>query len=133
MSFETTIQTAVFNALDGGLSYPVYDDAPFLPEGQPTTGFPYVVIGDDTAIAFDADDTKGMEATVTIHIWSRSHGRKEAKGILGEIYTILHRASLTAAGYSFVDCFFEFSQVEVDTDGITRHGVARYRLTIQEA
>ena len=130
--FETTIQKVVYDKLNAGLSYSVFDDVPYLPVGAPETDFPYVVIGDDTAIAFDTDDQVGMESTVTIHVWSRSGGRKQCKDILSEIYVLLNRASLTTTGYNYIDCLFEFSETFTEDDGITRHGVARYRITLQE-
>lgn len=131
MSFETAAQQIVYDALNGNLSCGVYDDPPFLPEGMPRSNFPYVVIGNDTAVAWDTDDTLGKDITLTLHVWSRSGGFKETKDILGEIYTLLHRAELTKSGYNIVDCLCEFSEAFVDADGETRHGVARYRMTIQ--
>ena len=130
--FESDIQVEIFQVLDAGLSHNVYDEVPSLPEGMPATSFPYVVIGDDTAIPFDTDDTVGADATITIHVWSQYRGRKEAKDIQGEIYRLLNRSQLTIIGYNAVDCLWEFSETFVETDGATRHGVSRYRITIQE-
>ena len=130
--FESDIQVKIFTILDAGLSYPVYDEVPYLPEGMPATNFPYVVIGDDTAIPFDTDDQVGADATLTIHVWSQYRGRKEAKDIQGEIYRLLNRATFEIIGYNTVDCLWEFSETFVETDGATRHGVSRYRITIQE-
>ena len=130
--FASAIQTDIYEVLNAGLSYPVYDDVPFLPEGAPTENFPYVVIGDDTLVPFDNDTQIGVEATLTIHVWSKYRGRKEAKDIQGEIYTLLNRASLTIAGYDVVDILFEFSETFVENDGNTRHGVQRFRITVQE-
>src|SRR5690554_4378261 len=70
----------------------VYDHVP------QTAQFPYVVIGDDTAIDFDTDDTTGAESTITIHVWSQKRGRKEAKQIQGDIYDALHRYELSVSG-----------------------------------
>lgn len=131
MSFETVAQQAVFTALSGQISATVYDDVPILPSGQPVANFPYVVIGNDTLLAWDTDDQLGAEITLTLHIWSRASGMKEAKGIAGEIFDLLHRASPTIADYHVVDCLREFSEFMIDPDGETRHGVVRYRLTIQ--
>lgn len=133
MSFETVAQQIVFTALDGNLSCSVYDDVTVLPDGQPVNGFPYVVIGHDTHRPFDTDDTVGTNSTVTLHVWSRAPGFKECKGIMGEIYALLNRATLTKAGYRVVDCLWEYSDTSTDPDGETRHGVTRYRLTIEEA
>ena len=129
--FEADIQAKIFSILDAGLSYPVYDDAPALPEGMPSDKFPYVVIGDDTAAPFDNDSHVGVNATLTIHVWSRYRGRKEVKDIQGEIYDLLNRATMTIATYTVVDALFEFSQSFVEPDGATRHGVQRFRITIQ--
>lgn len=133
MSFETAAQQIVFTALNGNLSAPVYDDVAVLPDGQPRSGFPYVMIGNDTNRPFDTDDTVGASATVTIHVWSKSPGFKECKAILGEIFALLNRAALTKAGFNVVDCLWDYSDTSIDPDGETRHGVTRYRLTIQES
>jgi len=130
--FASAIQTKIYEVLNAGLAYPVYDDVPFLPEGMPTNNFPYVVIGDDTLIPFDNDSQIGVDATLTIHVWSKYRGRKETKDIQGEIYTLLNRASLTITGYNVVDILFEFSETFVENDGTTRHGVQRFRITVQE-
>lgn len=130
--FAAEIQQVIFTTLNDGLSYPVYDDVPFLPEGMARENFPYVVIGDDTLIPFDNDTNVGVDATLTIHVWSKYRGRKEAKDIQGEIYTLLNRASLTITGFKVVDILFEFSETFVEQDGITRHGVQRFRITVQE-
>lgn len=133
MSFETAAQQIVFTALNGQISATVYDDVPILPNGQPLANFPYVVIGNDTFRAWDTDDTLGADITLTLHVWSRAGGFKQTKAIIGEIYAILHRAQITASGYSVTDCLCEFSDTMTDPDGETRHGVVRYRLTMQEA
>ena len=130
-SFGWDIQQKIFSTLDTGLSYNVYDNVPALPEGMPQDKFPYVVIGDDTFVPFDDDDQVGVEGTLTIHVWSRYKGRKETKVIQGEIYTLLNRASLPITGYNIVDSLFEFSETFVENDGEYRHGVQRFRLTLQ--
>lgn len=132
MTFVTASQQAIYTALSGNISATVYDDVPVLPSGQPAANFPYVVIGDDTSIAWDTDDQTGAEMTVTLHIWSRAGGYKQAKAIAGEIYAILHRASLSVTGHHLVDCLQEFSEFMRDPDGETRHGVLRYRITVQK-
>lgn len=132
MSFETAAQQIVFSALNGNLSCPVLDDVTVLPDGQPVSGFPYVVIGHDTFRAWDTDNRLGGNITVTLHVWSRAAGFKQAKAIMGEIYALLHRAVLTKANYNVIDCLCEFTDAITDHDGETRHGVARYRLTIEE-
>ncbi len=129
--FDTTAQQAIYTTLNGNISATVYDNVPVLPSGQPAANFPYVNIGDATTEPWDTDDQLGAVVTVTMHIWSREDGLKQTKDIAGEIYDELHRATLTATGYVFVDCLHDGSQFMTDPDGVTRHGVVRYRMTIQ--
>lgn len=133
MSFETVAQEIVFTALSAGsIGANVYDDVPYLPEGMPGQNFPYVVIGDDTTAPWDTDETLGKEVNITLHIWSRAAGFKETKLIMGNIYDTLNRGSLSKAGYNVVDCLCEFTETVRDPDGETRHGIMRFKLTIQK-
>jgi hypothetical protein len=128
---ELEVQKAVFTNLeaDGVITaagIPIYDDVP------QDSVYPYIVIGDDTGIEWDTNDTTGIEATITIHAWSRERGRKQVKTIMGYIYDALHRKSLAVSGLSVVDCVWEFSETLVETDNITRHGVTRFRITAEK-
>ena len=118
------VANATFTALVGTR---VYDHVPEL------ATFPYVTIGESTAIPFDVKDKTGMEQTLTLHCWSRYRGRKECKDVLSAIYGVLNRATLTVTGHTFVDCLWEFAETYEDPDGLTRHGVARYRVITQES
>ncbi len=121
---QLTIQGAIFQALstEPGMP-PVYDD---VPQGA---AFPYVVIGDDTSIAFDDDCGVGLESTTTIHVWSIHSGRAEVKSIMQLIYNRLHRQNLTGLTDGYVVTMnAEYQDTFLDPDGITRHGVIRFRL-----
>lgn len=127
MNFEEALHEAVFDRLSGQLSTPVYDNVP------KNASFPYVVIGEDTHVPFDTDDSLGSESTVTIHVWSRYRGKKEAKQIQGEIYDALTRQELELDGYDLITIEFEYSDVLLDPDGITRHGVQRFRAIVERS
>lgn len=133
-AFNTAAQELVFTALNGNLTgCTVFDTAPFLPEAAPATTFPYCVIGNDTAAAWDTDGIRGAEITLTLHFWSRVTGFKQVKALMDQAYGLLHRATLTKSGYAIIDCLMEFGEAMDDPDGQTKHGVQRYRLTIREA
>lgn len=132
--FTTAAQEIIFAKLNGNLTgCAVFDTAPYQPEGAPNDAFPYCLIGDATISPFDTDDTLGGIVTVTIHFWSRAKGAKQVKGLMDEAYSLLHRASISKVGYNVLDCLFEFGESMDDPDGVTKHGVQRYRLTIQAA
>lgn len=132
--FSLPVQTAIYNRLSAELATNIYDDVPDLPEGMPEDDFPYIVIGDDTHQAWDRDDTVGARVTVTLHVYSRYSGMLQIKTIVQNIYTALNRqsANLSASGYNFVDCLFEYSDFRELRDGKTRHAVCRYRILIEK-
>ena len=133
VAFELAGQQLVYTALSGNISATVYDAVPELPPGDPTANFPFVVISDCTTDPFDNDTDLGQEVRMDLHIWSRAEGMLECKTIMGQIFAILHRANLSLAGYSVLDSLCMDTLTMTEDDGETRHGIVRYRLTIQEA
>lgn len=134
MSFEAALQSAVFGRLSGYSGMPtVYDDVPDAPSNQelPDSYFPYVVVGEDTHAEWDTDDSTGAESTITLHVWSRYKGKKQAKDVQALIYEALHRYDLDVEGFHLVTIEFEYSDVFLDADGKTRHGVCRYRALVE--
>ncbi len=93
--------------------------------------YPYVTLGEMTAREFDTKDQTGFEQNVTFHIWSRYRGRKELKEIMQAIHTLLHTASLSVTGANFVNCRMISAATNLEADGLTLHGVMRYRIVVQ--
>ena len=125
MSAFILVQTAIFDKLTADITTTTYDSVP-----QDTTGFPYITIGDDTFNEFDGDDFTGFDATLTIHTWSQTDGKTELKSLQGEIYNSLHHTNLTILGYNVITIDQVFADSFVDTDGLTRHGVQRFRILL---
>ena len=131
MSHEIAIQKAVYALLSGDSDMPeVYDNVP-QKDGRITASWPFVVVGEDTSIAWDTDDSVGAEATITIHSWTRYGGRAAAKSLMSTIYDLVHRAELTLDGYAAVTIDFEYSEVLEEADQVTFHGVQRFRLLLE--
>ncbi len=133
--FLTPVQTAIYNRLVAQISSAqVFDDVPGLPEGKPDSDFPYIVIGEDTGAPWDTDDVLGSQVFIMLHVWSRYEGKKQAKEIMSDIYNALNRQApnLVAVGFRFVDCLFDFAEVFDENDGVTRHGVCRFKLTVEK-
>ncbi len=95
-----------------------------VPQG---TAYPYVVIGEAKTKDFDTKTEQGMEQTLTIHSWSQYQGMMEVKQIMAEVTAALDRQSLALTGHRLVLLRFEFSETMLDPDGLTRHGVQRFR------
>lgn len=135
MTGAVNVQTAIYTALNGDTALgdfvqAIYD---FVPQEDADTeaDFPYIVIGEDTVVPWDTDDILGAEWTVTIHAWSRYRGQKEVKQILDALYDVLHRSTLSVTGFDTITVEWEFGETLQDPDGLTHHGVQRYRLLLQ--
>ena len=120
----TALDGATINDADGNAITGVFDDVP------ENTAYPYVVIGEETATNIDTKDKDAHEHTLTIHVWSQYSGRKEIKNIMSSVYTTLHNASITVSGASLVNIRHEFENTLTEADGITRHGVMRFRAVV---
>jgi|TARA_B100000780_G_scaffold15915_1_gene10515 hypothetical protein len=128
--FAVTLQTTVYNALLasnplttklGGNN--IYD---FVPEN---TAFPYVKIGDQTMVDDGTKTKKGTDFTLMIHTFSRYRGSKEIKEIMSLVYDVLHESSLSVSG-AMNNMRFEFSDIIKENDGLTTHGMQRFRVFV---
>jgi len=127
------LQQALFAALSadatlqGMLGSParVFDHVP------QDSAFPYVVIGEATSGPFDGKTENGMEQTLTIHAWSRYRGLKEVKQIMAAVTASLDDQALAISGHTLVLLRFELAATFLDPDGMTRHGVQRFRALTQ--
>lgn len=133
---ELNVQSAILNALEDDASVMylvkgVYDDVQQSLDSGLADDFPYITIGDDNAVEWDTDTELGAEITLSIHVWSRFRGRSQAKEIQSAIYKALHRAKLTIACYNNVGIEFRASEIFLDSDGKTRHGVQTFTITIE--
>ena len=124
------VQTAIHARLTGDATLMATLDAVHdqVPENA---AFPYLTIGEDTASDFGTKTEQGQSLTLSLHAWSRAHGRRQVKDILARVHALLHEQALTVAGFTHVMTRFEFTQTFRDPDGLTQHGVARYRVVVQ--
>jgi hypothetical protein len=131
MSHELAVQKAIFARLTESSDIPdVYDNVP-QKDGRITATWPFVVVGEDTSIAWDTDDSVGAEVTVTVHAWTRYGGRAAAKVLQGRIYDLIHRHDFQLDGYAAVTVDFEYSEVLEEGDQVTFHGVQRFRVLLE--
>ena len=117
---DSALTALLANGADGVLDH--------VAAGSP---YPYVVIGESRAAGFDSKTEDGMEQLLTIHSWSQYQGMLEAKRIMAAVLAALDPAGLSPSGHTLVLFRFEFSEVLLDPDGITRHGVQRFRALTQ--
>lgn len=101
-----------------------------VPQSQ---DYPYVAIGELVETEFNTDDVaSAVQASLTVHVYSRKRGRKETHNIQSQIMVALHRATLAQVGFNFISIDHTQSQSFTDSDGITRHGIVEFNIIISE-
>lgn len=128
MNVSWALQTGIYEILSqdsrvtGLLGGPrIYDATPH------TARFPYVTFGQMIEYDWIAGGGGGREHILTLHVWSRSGGRKEAMDIINAMNAALIDGPLTLRDHQLIDLRFQFAEVRCDPDGKTLHGIARYK------
>src|SRR3972149_5093045 len=85
------LQRGVYQALAGSLDLTtvlggvrVYDDAP---QAAP---YPFISLGQSVIRDWSTGTEDGAEHNLTLHVWSRSGGKKQVQQILESIRVVLH-------------------------------------------
>lgn len=95
--------------------------------------FPYITFAQTTERDWSTGSEDGAEHVVSLHVWSRGAGRKEALAIMERLKALLHDAALTLTGHRLVNLRHEGSEVRRDPDGETYHGIVRLRAVTEPA
>lgn len=94
--------------------------------------FPKIWIEDGGADDWSNKDDNGLEAFVNLHVGSQKEGTKEIRGLMDKCHSALHNVDLVLAHGQSVLCQFVRHDVVIDSDGITRHGIMRFKLLVSE-
>jgi len=128
-------QSAVFTALaaSGSIQSLIGSPPRLYDHVPPGAVFPYMAFGAIHVQPYDTKSEIGFEQIITLNIWSRYRGSKEAKDILQAAYDALHRAALSVSNEVFLSCEFHSADLALMDDGITYHAAARFSLITQTA
>ena len=93
---------------------------------------PYVDIGDDTASDDSSSLVDAQEHTITLHVWTEQPvAGLSAKGlcmsVMACVRAVLHDADLVLSAGVLVNLRQEFRETMRDPDGVSWHGVQRFR------
>jgi hypothetical protein len=113
------IADAPLTSLLGGEK--IYDEPPR------DAALPYVTLGEDAVSDGSTATESGDEHALTLHVWSRQGGHREAQMIAGALLEALADASLAPEGHRFANLRFIAADVRREADGRTYHGVVRLR------
>jgi hypothetical protein len=131
-SASLALQKAIYAALvaDGAVGAligdRVYDSAPRHAD------FPYATIGETRVADWSTGTEAGAEHRITLHLWSRQPGKAECWTVIDAVEAALHDAALALDGASLVNLRFESADARRDPDGITWHGVMRFRAVTEQ-
>lgn len=127
------LQAAIYSKLTGDttlmglVTNRVYDDVP------ESTAFPFVEFGDTSDDADNTFSKNGRRATVSVDVWSRYRGNKEALSILDRIGLVLERVALTVTGYVHIATSQGRVGVTRQGDGITRRGTITFSVWVTQS
>ena len=126
------LQEAIFSRLNGDstlgdLITGVFDGVP------DDTALPVVVIGPSTTSDDGSKTLDARDYIFNVDVFSDYRGMKEAKNILQRVYTLLHEVDVSVSGANLIDLRCEFSSEVLENDGVTRHGVMRFRAFITDS
>lgn len=126
------LQKAVFQLLNAdstlmALVQGIHDHVP------QSVVFPYISLGEAKSNDWSTKTTTGTEQRITIHVWSREGGRKEAATIMERIHTLLHESSLSVEGQTLISMRFISSTIELEKDGWTYQGSMQLHALLEAA
>lgn len=105
----------------------IYDEPPR------DAALPYVTLGEDTVSDASTSTEAGEEHALTLHVWSRQGGHREAHLIAGAVLEALGEAPLAPDGHHLANLRFVVADVRREADGRTYHGILRLRAVTEPA
>lgn len=105
--------------------------AVFTTPPQDFNGDPYIVISDTLLNTEDNDNGFRFNGITNIHIWSDNRDMAIVGGLQKAVYDALHHYELPMVDYSIIDLYQEYSNILLDPDGISSHGIQRFRVNLQ--
>jgi hypothetical protein len=127
------LQKDIYGALTGDATLMakitgVYD---FVPDN---TAYPFIQIGEVDFSDWGTQTFDGFEGVITINLWHRpgSRGRAPLHDIMHDIHRILHKNTFSIPGFTVALMRYDFSNIIVDPDAVTYHGVTRFRILMGE-
>jgi hypothetical protein len=141
MSANNALQAALIARLRGyaplAAELPVFAGVPAVFFDVPQTfndTQPYVVVYELPMNDASTDNTTDYECVLNIHVWVQERTTAKTGAIQQHIFDALNRYDeLAVIGYTVSGIQSEFSTILRDPDGVTKHGVQRFRINFELA
>jgi hypothetical protein len=122
--FDALAADAAVTALLGGGK--IYDHAPA------NVAFPYLTFGRTSIFDWSTGTESGTEQLFTLHVWSKTKGKKETLAIMEAVRALLDDAALELDEHHLVNMRLEFAEERYDEDLSVHHGLLRFRAVTEE-
>ena len=120
--YETLTGDAALTALVSG----IYDH---VPQGTDT---PFVTLGEANVREWSNAEKTGSEQQLSLRIFSRESGRKQAAIIMERIVTLLHNAAIAVTGCTLMQLQCTASSISLMNDGATYRGTLNFRALLRD-
>jgi len=121
--FQALASSPELTSLLGGKH--IYSNPP------PAAKFPFITLGQTVNLDWSTGTEDRTEHSLTLHMWSRADNVAEVHEIIEVIRAVLHDQPLTLDDHYLVNLRHEFTEVRIDPDGETLHGIVRYRVVTE--
>lgn len=127
-SASWALQAALHAALTGHADVTALLGGPHVWDHVPRgAAFPYVTFGVTTERDWSTGGEPGAEHILTLHVWSKAAGRRQAEAIAAALRGALHDQTMTLAGFRLVNLRHEASDIRRDAADEIFHGIVRLR------
>ncbi|ALK10123.1 DUF3168 domain-containing protein [Blastochloris viridis] len=123
--FAALSQDAALAAMLGGAK--IYDEPP------KALDYPFVTLGEAEMRDASTMTEPGEETTLTLNVYSRQGGHREAHAMVGAVMEALVDAPLALAGHHLANLRIATAEVRRDGDGRTYRGRIRIRAVTEPA
>jgi Protein of unknown function (DUF3168) len=122
------LQKAVYAALAADSALTTLLGGAYIYDAAPQeTAFPYIVIDQMQVRDWSTGTEAGAEHMLTLHVWSRYAGKRQAYEIADATRAVLDGVLLSLDDHRLINLRHQFSELKRDEDGETHHGVLRFR------
>jgi hypothetical protein len=99
----------------------IYDSVPRQ------ASYPFVVYGQSIASDWSTSSERGDEHLLTLHVWTKSGGKRDVFRIMNEVRRVLGEVELALTDHRLVNLRPISEDARLDEDGRTYHGLLRLR------
>ena len=131
LSTDETLQDLI-----GGLGHKtIPGDSKIYDRVPNEKNYPYITIGDIQWADRGNHTWEGWRAVLTVNVWYRDPGaaRKAVQAIQKRIDELIHKTEPCIEGWNIVGLRRSTSNIIIEPDNITLHGIQKFNLMIGEA